>query len=139
MLFIETREFVDLDVFAKIGLLVVLLLISFSPVNIPPLRMFFLFLFLSGPLLIDTLMMRFSKKFFKIIILDDSTLKVVFINGRARDFLVEKTKKYSFDPEAKNAHIVLSDGTMLQHLERLSDWPTLREYLLEKLESRKRA
>ena len=134
LLFKETREFVNLDVFAKIGLLIVLLLLTFSPVNLSPLNMFFLLLFFSGPLLLDTLMIRFSKRFFNIMILNDSILKVNFINGHSREFSIDEIKEYFFELKAKNAHIVLSDGITLQHLERVSYWPILRKYLLPKLE-----
>jgi len=134
LLFKETREFVNLDVFIKIGFLVVLFLLSFSPVSLSPLRMFFLFLFLSGPLLLDAFTMRVSKRFFKIIILGDSILNVCFTNGRTREFSISEIEKCFFKPTAKNAYVIFSDGTRLVHLERISYWPILREYLLSKLE-----
>ena len=133
LLFKETREFVNLDVFIRIGLLIVLLLLAFSPVSLSPLLIFVFFLFLSGPFLLDALSIRVSKKFFKIIILHDSILNINFINGRVCQFSISEVEKCFFKPAAKNAHLILSDGTRLFHLERVSYWPILREYLLSKL------
>lgn len=138
-LFRETREYVSLDFFLKLGFIFLLLIICTSglsrAIRITPQILLVLFLFLFGVSLLDALLMRYTKRFFKIVIEDDNTLHVSFLNGRFCSFSFAMVKEYYLGIKSKNAHLVFSDGTILQHLERVSHWPLLREYLLSKLET----
>lgn len=77
---------------------------------------------------------RYPKSFCRISITEDS-LTVNFVDGSIRSFYLQNVKRYYFAVKARNAFIVLCDGTKLFHLERVSYWPILREYLLLKLET----
>ena len=66
--------------------------------------------------------------------ISDEFLQIGFLNSSVRKFNVEDIKRCCFDINAYSNFIVFKDGTKLVHMERLSYWPILREYLLEKLE-----
>ena len=65
--------------------------------------------------------------------LADSGLRITYLNGEVQRCPLDSIKyaefRISYEP-----YIVFEDAANLRHLERVSDWPILREYLLSKVQ-----
>jgi len=66
--------------------------------------------------------------------IDDSGLNVIYEDGNERQFYFSQVKKHHLSKRCYKGKMIFEDGSELEHLERLSYWPILREYLLSRLE-----
>jgi hypothetical protein len=104
-----------------------------SMINFLPKARLVLGIMLLISVLLVLVFMRYPRRFHMISPIGDF-LKVSFVDGGTEELPLQSIRRYAFDINAYSAFIVFSDGTKLIHLERVSYWPILREYLLSKLE-----
>jgi len=78
---------------------------------------------------------KYVKKRFQHISLAGNTVEVTYDeHAAARSFDILSKREFLFQDRTNNVAVVFEDSTKLQHLERVSYWPILREYLLSKLQ-----
>ncbi len=97
---------------------------------------FFLFL-LGGVTLAELIRLWFfiSRSYYKIIIENDF-LKITSLKGQTNMVPLSEICDYNFKIVTRNAFVKFKDGTKLTHLERLTDWPILRNDLKIALEGK---
>jgi len=64
----------------------------------------------------------------------ENHLDVIYEDGSQKRFDLESVRKHNLMKRRYKGTIVFEGGLKLEHLERISYWPILREYLLSRLE-----
>jgi len=65
---------------------------------------------------------------------DADDIQVLYDNGSVDIFNIRNIKKYLLENPRNIGTLIFENGTKLQHLDRMSYWPVLRERLLSRLE-----
>jgi hypothetical protein len=131
------KDVITIEILAGVPLVFVFVLCAFSTelrtINVAPILFIIPGLILTA-CLVSLYHLRKRTKFHKICVINNR-LRVNFIDGSIKDLGFENIKRYAFDINAYSSFIVFGDNTKLAHLERVSYWPILREYLLSNLEA----
>jgi hypothetical protein len=137
----EIRRGCFISGFMMLGLLIITLLFasSFNDMHKPVGSLYALSILICANLVFFgcEVVKHISKKKLSEIHCSFESFKVTFTDGTMNDFSFDQIKHFNFDVATKYTFIHFTDGTHIHHLERVSYWPILREYLLSKLEQSK--
>ncbi len=98
-----------------------------------PIAMAFLFA-IYGFILGGVNWIKLKQKNISQIEIGDSGLNVIYEDGNEKQFYFTQVKKYYLGKRRYKGKMIFEDSSELEHLERLSYWPVLRERLLSRLE-----
>lgn len=133
---VAAKEFVhtlSLDMALKFGVVLLLSILVFGSQHRAGLIIAIFFLVILLILVLPHILSLLrGKRMFQVSIMEGG-LKVAFSNGLTREMNLAKLKYYCFEPYNKNCFAFFNDGTRLNGLQMLSDWPILREHLLSVL------
>jgi len=77
---------------------------------------------------------KYFEKKVKEIFLSGYTINVMYDDQTIRSFNILGIRKFKLQNPNNIGTIILGDGTKIKHVDRVSYWPILQEYLLSKLE-----
>jgi len=64
----------------------------------------------------------------------ENNLKIIYEDGSSKQFELTQVRKHNLAKRRYKGEIIFKDASKIEHLERVSYWPILREYLLSKLQ-----
>lgn len=77
---------------------------------------------------------KYMEKIFHHISVAANTINVIYEDGTTCSYNIPSVRKVKLQNPANIGTIIFENGTKIKHLDRVSYWPILREYLLSKLE-----